>query len=98
MEVQFRTGRLRTCYEQCREGEREWGAEVARRFIQRINLLYAVDTMSDLRTIRAVRFYALKGERQGTFALRLDRRMRLIVTFPASGAVRIEEVSRHYGD
>ncbi len=98
MEVQFRTGRLRTCYERYREGEREWGPEVARRFIQRINLLYAAETVSDLRTMRALRFHALKGERQGTFALELDRRMRLIVTFPAPGTVGIEEVSTHHGD
>ena len=98
MEVRFRTTRLRTCYEQHREAEREWGAAVARRYMQRINLLHAVETVEDLSATRALLFHKLKGERRGQYALSLDRRMRLIVTFPAPGVVQVEEVSRHYGD
>lgn len=98
MEVGFRTTRLRTCYEQHREAEREWGAAVARRYVQRVNLLHTVETVQDLSATRALRFHELKGDRRGQYALGLDRRMRLIVTFPAPGVVQVEEVSRHYGD
>ena len=98
MQVRFRTAQLRICYEQHRQGERAWGVEVARRFVGRINLLYAVETVADLYKMKALRFHELKGGRQGEFTLKLDRRMRLIVTFPTPGLVQVEEVSKHYGD
>ncbi len=98
MDVRFRTVRLRTCYEQHQEGVRDWGTKVARRFVQRINLLYAAETENDLRTMKSLRFHKLGGEREGQYGIDLDRRMRLIVTFPSPGIVRVEEVSKHYGD
>ena len=98
MQVRFRTAQLRRCYEQHREGVRAWGVEVARRYVSRINLLYVVETVTDLYKMKALRFHELKGDRQGEFALKLNLRMRLIVTFPAAGVVQVEEVSKHYGD
>jgi plasmid maintenance system killer protein len=97
MEVRSRATRLRTCYERHRGAERNWGAAVARRLIQRINILKAAETVQDFRTMRALRFHALKGG-EGQYALTLDRRPRLIVSFPGPGIVQVEEVSRQHGD
>jgi plasmid maintenance system killer protein len=98
VDVRFRTARLRTCYKQHQEGVRDWGSKVARRFVQRVNLLYAAETKSDSRTMKALRFHKLGGKREGQCGIDLDRRMRLIVTFPSPGIVQVEKVSKHYGD
>lgn len=65
--------------------------------MQRINLLYAAETESDLRTMKSLRFHKLGGKREGQYGIDLDRRMRLI-TFPSPGIVQVEEVGKHYGD
>ena len=108
MEVAFRTDRLRKCYEQHREGERTWGRAVARKYIERINILKRCATLQDVRSFRTLRLHKQAGEYEGQHALSLDERWRLHVTFeeeaPLSGSTgrrvlaRIEEVSRHYGD
>ena len=100
VEVEFRTTTLKKCYEQVQEGQRRWGERVARRYIQRVDLLYAAEDREDLYKIPSIRFHALTGDRAGECALSLDQRMRLIVTFHGKSPVivRVEEVSKHYDD
>ena len=55
--------------------------------------------MEELYTIRSLRFHKLSGEREGQYAIVLDDRWRLIVSYmDAESKFRVEEVSRHYGD
>lgn len=108
MEVTFRTDQLRKCYEQHREGERTWGKAVARRYIERINILKRCANLQDVRSFRKLRLHKLTGEYEGQHAISLDERWRLHATFeggpPPSGSTakqvlaRIEEVTQHYGD
>jgi plasmid maintenance system killer protein len=107
-EATFRTDRLRGCYEQYREGERTWGKAVARKYIERINILKRCATPQDVRTFRKLRLHKLAGEYEGQHAISLDERRPLHVTFEGGppllgsaakqGLARIEEVTRHYGD
>lgn len=100
MEVTFRTTKLRKCYESVKDAEREWGAEVARRYIQRVDTLYACKSKDDLYTIPSFKFHELSGDRRDEYAILLGYRSRLIVTFrdQVPQVVRVEGVSQHYGN
>ena len=100
MEVLFRTQRLRECAASVKSARREYGPVVGERYVARVQLLYAAESDRDLYARPYLEFHPLKGARQGQYALTLIDRMRLIVTFhdDAMTIVRVEEVSKHYGD
>ena len=100
MNVQFKTDRLRQCYESLREGTREWGAKAARVYVLRVNQLFGATDAQALRSLRSLRLHALGGARKGQHAIWIDEFYRLIVKFQdkATTVVRIEEVSKHYDD
>ncbi|MGZ5426694.1 MAG: type II toxin-antitoxin system RelE/ParE family toxin [Thermoanaerobaculia bacterium] len=100
MVVRFATSRLERCYREIRLAQREWGHKVGRTYIQRINTLWAARDSRDLFALKALDMHPLKGDRRGQFAIRLGGRERLIVAFEddAWTIVRVEEVSKHYGD
>ena len=100
MEIQFRTKRLEECYLQYKVAVRAFGDEVARRYIQRINIIKATRSTDELRRLPGLRFHALSGTRQGQYAINLTGFYRLIVTLQGATleVVQIEEVSKHYGD
>lgn len=99
MNVRFRSRQLLRRYERHQEAERAWGTAVARKYIQRVSLLYAADHLHDLFALRALRLHPLKGERAGQYAMTLHERWRLIVTLEDEGRTAVvEEVTNHYGD
>jgi toxin HigB-1 len=100
VQVTFRTARLQKCYTDSAAAAREWGGQVGRRYIERVNVLKAAKTAGDLHKITALRFHPLKGNQAGRHAITLIDRWRLVVSFQdeALAVVRIEEVSGHYGD
>ena len=99
MEVDFASKRLQRCYESSSDAARDWGQQVARKYIQRIGIFYAVRRFEELFQIRSLGIHRLSGERGGQYAITLDRRWRLIVTYiEAESRIRVEEVTRHYGD
>jgi proteic killer suppression protein len=100
VDVRFKTRQLRRCYEEEVEANRVWGRETARRYIERVNILYRVKHAGELAAFAALRFHELKGKRKEQYALKLTGLMRLIVTFEdqALTIVRVEEVSKHYDD
>ena len=98
MKIEFRTNKLRKCYENFRYCERALG-ELARIYVRRINEISACSSVEDLHRLPPLRFHPLKGEREGQWAISLGGQMRLVVTLrDKSGetTVRIEEVSKHY--
>jgi toxin HigB-1 len=100
MIVRFRTNALRRCYQDVREGTRNWNEKLARAYIQRINILYACESTADIRRLPQLHFHSLSGDLEGRFAINLEKkRWRIIVTFEEhERIVCIEEVSNHYGD
>jgi proteic killer suppression protein len=79
---------------------REFGAEVARRYVQRIQIVKNTRSVDELRRLPGLRFHALSGNRDSQYAINLTGFYRLIVTLEGTKLqiVRIEEVSKHYGD
>lgn len=96
----FRTRKLEKCYRSPKEGEAQWGRQVARRYIQRVDVLHAIERVDDLRAFPSFRFHRLRGGRTCQYAISLTDRVRLIFTVKAQGrdVIRVEEVSKHYGD
>lgn len=100
MKIRFRTRGLQRQYEHSKEAEKAYGRAVARKYIQRVNIIKASQGLHDLIAQGPLRCHPLKGQRQGQYAMRLHDRWRLIFTVE-SGVIEvacIEEVSKHYGD
>jgi len=92
---------LQKCYEERRAAQSAWGEDVARKYVQAVNLLKAVDHPSHLKTYPQFDYESLTGNREGEHSLKLGYRERLIFTVRKGGdalIARIEEVSTtHYG-
>lgn len=98
MQVEFRMNQLQQAFQEHATGVRRWGAKLARRYVQRIEVLQAAKGADELFKIPSLKFHPLTARRKGEYALVLHGQMRLIVTFadPAMSIVWIEEVSDHY--
>ena len=100
MEIRFRTRKLEKQYLNAKEAEKAYGAQVARRYIQRVNILKSARSFEELYAISVLKFHPLKGDRDGEYAIALTGFYRLIIRNIGEvyDIVRIEEVSKHYGD
>lgn len=100
MIVTFRTKRLEQCYVEHQVAVRDFGKDVARRYVERINIIKHTASLEELARLRALRYHPLKGNRAGYHAVKLTGFMRLIFTLEGDtlAIVRIEEVSKHYDD
>ena len=97
MDVTFRTRRLQRNFEESDRAIRQWGKDVARKYITRVTQLHAVPDFQMAGKIRAMKLHRLKGDKQGRWSIHLTGRWRLIVTEGSSEEhVVIEEVSNHY--
>lgn len=98
MEVQFATSRLRRCYEDAAKAIQVWGPDVGRKYVLRIELLYAAAELDDLYTIKSLHFHGLTGDRAVEYSLTIQGRWRLILTDGGDHGIRVKEVTNHYGD
>ena len=98
--VTFRTKRLERCYVEHAKAVQEFGHDVARRYIERINIIKHTAGLEELAQMPGLRYHPLKGNRAGYHAIKLTGFMRLIFTLEGEtlAIVRIEEVSKHYDD
>ena len=100
MEIRFRTRKLEKQYAHHRDAEKAYGREVARKFVQRVNIIKNARDIDALKRLPALRCHELKGSRKGEWAIRLTGFYRLIFTLEGEclEIARIEEVSKHYDD
>lgn len=100
MIVKFRTGKLEKCYFTSKQAVREFGDVVGRKYIQRINIIKAAQSLDDLTQLPGLRCHPLKGDRAGQYAVNLTGFHRLIFTLEGEylTIAMIEEVSKHYGN
>jgi proteic killer suppression protein len=100
VEVTFRIRKLEKAYAEYKRAEKAYGPEVARKYIQRINIIKRVKSIKELAALPGLRCHPLKGKRKGQCAIRLTGFYRLIFTLRGEQLeiVQIEEVSKHYGD
>ena len=100
VEVAFRTRKLEREYQAYANAVKTYGEQVARKYIQRINILKRAHDIDELINLPGLRCHPLKGDRQGQYAVKLTGFYRLIFTLQGSALeiAHIEEVSKHYGD
>jgi proteic killer suppression protein len=100
LQVKFRDKQLEKCFLESRKATREFGPKVARRFIQRVQIIQSTPDLSTLMKAPGLDCHPLKGNRAGEWAVTLIDRWRLIFTFEDDRMtiVQIEEVSNHYDD
>jgi proteic killer suppression protein len=100
VEVKFRTKKLGKCYENYQTGCREWGSEVATKYIQRIDLLQEASSMDEIRKLPGLDCHPLKGRRVRQYGITLHDRWRLIIALEGemNEVICVKEVSKHYGD
>ena len=100
MIVNFKTKKLEKCYCQSSQAQREFGDHIAKKYIQRVNLIKAASDLAEVMSLPGLRCHPLKGDRHGQYAVNLTGFYRLI--FMVEGdhldIAQIEEVSKHYDD
>ncbi|MDZ7724609.1 MAG: type II toxin-antitoxin system RelE/ParE family toxin [candidate division KSB1 bacterium] len=80
MEVQFRTRKLQKQYENSSEAERSYGKDVARKYIQRINIIKQSRDINELALLPGLHCHLLKSDRKSQWAIKLSGFYRLIFT------------------
>lgn len=100
MEIAFRTRKLEREYREYARAVKSYGSEVARRYIQRINIIKQAKDIEELKSLPALRCHSLRGNYRGEYAITLTGFYRLIISLKGNALeiVQIEEVSKHYGD
>jgi proteic killer suppression protein len=98
--IRFRTKVLEKNYLEHRQAQKAWGEKIARKYIQRINLIKGASSLEAVMKLPGLRCHPLKGGRAGQYAVNLDGFYRLIFTVDGDELeiALIEEVSKHYDD
>ena len=91
---------LEKCFMQSKQAVREFGDRVGRKYIQRISIIKATNSLEELMKLPGLRCHPLKGDRMGQYAINLTGYYRLIFTVEGDSLniAMIEEVSKHYDD
>jgi proteic killer suppression protein len=89
---------LNSAYISFSEASRLFGVPIGRKFIQRLNVLRAASTFSELYGHRALRLHPLKGTRIGQYAITLTGNYRLIIEKVEEETVRIIDVEDYHGN
>jgi proteic killer suppression protein len=100
LQIQYRTKKLEKQYTQHKLAVKAYGAEVARKYVQRINIIKQTKDYDELSILPGLKCHPLKGDREGQYAIYLTGFYRLIFTLVGESLeiVQIEEVSKHYDD
>jgi len=100
MEVTFRTRKLEREYRKSATAIKAYGAKIAKKYIQRVNIIKHARNIDELSKFPGLRCHPLKGNRHGQFTVNLTGFYRLIFTLhgDALEIAKIKEVSKHYDD
>jgi proteic killer suppression protein len=100
LQIQFRTKKLENQYSRHKLAAKAYGNEVARKYVQRIEIIKQTKDFDELSGLPGLKCHPLKGDREGQYAIYLTGFYRLIFTLVGESLeiVQIEEVSKHYDD
>ena len=98
MEIDFSSNRLNNAGSSLSEASRIYGVPIGRKYIQRLNILRAVEKFSQLFGFQALRLHPLKGNRAGQYSIILTGNYRMIVEKIKEDKVRIVDVEDYHGD
>ncbi|MGM0444062.1 MAG: type II toxin-antitoxin system RelE/ParE family toxin [Fibrobacterota bacterium] len=96
--IKFKNKKLKKCYTTHKNAVKTYGADVARKYIQRINLIKNAEGIDEVMKLPGLRCHPLKGNRNGQYAVKLTGFYRLIFKLENNvlNIALIEEVSKHY--
>lgn len=80
VEIRFKNKKLRECCNNFTKAVQQWGLPHAKKIIQRLNELWAADTLADMGHLPPARCHELTGDRKGQFAVTTTEPNRLIFT------------------
>ncbi len=100
MKISFKTKKLQKQYEKYSYAEKSYGRDVARKYIQLVNIIKETRDIDELCTLSGLRCHRLKGNKWGHWSIKLTGFYRLIFTLEGEELeiAHIEEVSKHYDD
>ena len=83
------------------KGKPKFSSEVIRQFVKKVKILQQTARSPDLLQIRSLNFEELKGDKQGTYTIRLNRQFRLEFRLDNEEItlveiVTIDRISKHY--
>lgn len=81
MRVEYKDDELRRLAEDPEFRPRKWGTDVVRAYRKKVQILSDARDERDLAAMRSLRLEKLKGDRAGTWSIRLNDQFRLILTF-----------------
>lgn len=97
MLIKFKPNKLKKCFEDSKSGQRALGSEVAKKYIQRVQIIQQTENLDELMSLPGLRCHPLVGDRDGFYGVKLTGFYCLIISIE-EGVVTMEEVSKHYGD
>lgn len=112
MYINYKDNKVRKQCTNLTTAKKDFSEKVARKLHMLINFIEAAENLNSIISISKYNFHALKGGREGQYALDIDGRRssyRLIITFDSVSKedvftnrisieeIKIEEVSNHYG-
>jgi proteic killer suppression protein len=109
MIIEFKTKKLKNQCENHLIANKDFGVNIGKKLIQRINELQAATSLLDIKSIHSARLHKLKGNRKNEFALDLFAQYRLIFSIQDNinldeekleniTIIRIEEVVDYHGE
>ena len=86
MKINFKSKKLKKKFETKKELEKAYGKHQARKITQRMNELYAAESLQDIKHIPSLRLHRLSGNYKNCFAIDLIHPYRLIIK-PEDGEI-----------
>lgn len=86
MEIIFKSKKLKKKFETKKELEKAYGTRQAKKITQRMNELYAAESLQDIKYIPSSRLHQLSGNYKNCFAIDLLQPYRLIIK-PEDGKI-----------
>jgi proteic killer suppression protein len=86
MKINFTSKKLKKKFETKKELEKAYGTRQTRKIIQRVNELYAAESLQDIKHIPSSRLHRLSGNYKNYFAIDLVHPYRLIIK-PEDGKI-----------
>lgn len=92
MDIEYGDPDLRCLAEDPDFSPRQWSRDVVTSYRKKIQILRSATDERDLRNMRSLNLEKLKGDRDGTWSIRLNDQFRLILTFHTGNAGRVTVV------
>lgn len=101
MEVTFNDRYLENLYIGKTSGKQRFGSDIVKRFIRVVNTIKNIENVGQLKMFNGLNFEALRGNKKGTYSVRVSKAYRLEFliendVLKMTEIVIVEKLSNHY--